>query len=223
VKTSIWLKILKHQISNIGNNYLHHACRTLGAGQQYQAHPEKRNCQNQKGRILLSAHRPQKPGPVVDSFFQPVQSEAAEKLQRHRVSHRAEDLPAYFGHWFGATIRDVFTKKILDLKQLGHQFRETILWRLGEEIARKDNLDAGIHDGAKWQALYMSLAERALRDDPKAFTRKYNDLDFMGYAFEDYQIVLSNPIPAKRIIKVLPQGNEFGRVLRIRKQDAHYE
>ncbi len=134
-----------------------------------------------------------------------------------------EDLPAYFGHWIGATNRDAFTKEIPDLKQLGHQFRETILWRLGEEIAHKDNLDAGIHDGAKLQALYMGLGERALQDDPKAFTRKYNDLDFMGYTFEDYQIVLSHPIPAKRIIKVLPQGNEFGRVLRIRKQEKQHE
>jgi hypothetical protein len=134
-----------------------------------------------------------------------------------------EDLPAYFGHWGGATNRDVFPKEILDLKQLGHQFRETILWRLGEEIARKDNLDAGIRDPAKWNALYLGLAELALRDDPRLFARKYNDQDFMGYAFEDYQIVLANPIPAKRIIKVLPQGNAFGRVLRIHKKDQSCE
>jgi hypothetical protein len=123
----------------------------------------------------------------------------------------------------GATNRDAFNKEITDLKQLGHQFRETILWRLGEEIAEKDNPDAGMRDASQWGALYLDLAARAMRDDPTTFARKYNDLDFMGYTFEDYQIVLSNPIPAKRIIKVLPQGHEFGRVLRIRKKDQYYE
>ncbi len=71
--------------------------------------------------------------------------------------------------------------------------------------------------------MYLSLAELALREDPKTFARKYNDHDFMEYTFEDYQIVLSNPILARRIIKVLPQGNAFGRVLHVlHKQDTYY-
>jgi hypothetical protein len=47
-----------------------------------------------------------------------------------------------------------------------------------------------------------------------------NSLDFMAYTFEDYQIVLSNSIAPNRIIKVLPQGNEFGRVLKQKKAAA---
>ncbi len=77
------------------------------------------------------------------------------------------------------------------------------------------------NDGEKFEALHLSLAELALRDDPKTFARKYNDHDFIGYTFEDYQIALSNPITARRIIKVLPQGNEFGRVLHAHKQDKY--
>ncbi len=41
----------------------------------------------------------------------------------------------------------------------------------------------------------------------------------MNLTLEDYQIVLSNSIPAKRIIKLLPARNEFGKVLRQQKLD----
>jgi hypothetical protein len=49
---------------------------------------------------------------------------------------------------------------------------------------------------------------------------KLNDLDFMTFAFEDYQIVLTNSIPADRIIKLIPQGDEFGRVKRLKKKHS---
>lgn len=132
-----------------------------------------------------------------------------------------EDLPAYFGHWAGATNRDEFDKEIKDLKQLGQEFRQVILWRLGEKIARKGGLDKGIMDGQQTEKLFLSLAEQALQRNPKAFMDEYNSLDFMQYTFEDYQIVLSHSIPAKRIIKILPQGNEFGRVFRKQKQEKN--
>jgi hypothetical protein len=129
------------------------------------------------------------------------------------------DLPAYFGDWAGATNRDDFESEITDLKQLGQQFRQTILWRLGEDIARKKGLDQGIKDWQETETLYLGLAQLALLQNPKAFMEEYNSLDYKQYAFEDYQIVLSHSIPAKRIIKILPQGNEFGRVLRKQKRD----
>ncbi len=132
-----------------------------------------------------------------------------------------EDLPAYFGHWIGATIRDKFEKEITDIKQLGQQFRQTILWRLGEDIAIKKGIDQGIMDWQEKEKLFLGLAHQALQQNPKAFMEEYNSLDNMWYAFEDYQIVLSHSIPAKRIIKILPQGNEFGRVLKKQKQDKY--
>ena len=39
----------------------------------------------------------------------------------------------------------------------------------------------------------------------------------MSFTFEDYQIVLSNSISSDRILKVLSQGNEFGKVLKQQK------
>ncbi len=41
----------------------------------------------------------------------------------------------------------------------------------------------------------------------------------MTHTLEDYQIVLSHSISPERIIKILPQGNEFGKVLRRKKLD----
>jgi len=72
-----------------------------------------------------------------------------------------QDLPAYFGHWIGATNKDQFSKEITCLKMFKAKYRETVIWRLGEE---------------------------------------------------------SHPVPPKRIIKIIPQGNEFGRVLRLKKR-----
>jgi hypothetical protein len=44
-----------------------------------------------------------------------------------------------------------------------------------------------------------------------------NDLGFMTFALEDYQVVLSHSIPVDRIVKIIPQGDEFGRVRRLKK------
>lgn len=130
---------------------------------------------------------------------------------------KQEDMPAYFGHWIGATNRDDFKKEITSLKTLGAEFRQTILWRLGEEFAKKSNLDA-IYDHEKQSELFLKLAELEIQKSPKTLTEKTADLDFMTFALEDYQIVLTNSISSDRILKVLPQGNEFGRVTRMRKK-----
>jgi hypothetical protein len=131
---------------------------------------------------------------------------------------KQEDMPAYFGHWIGATNRDDFKKEITNLKTLGKEFRKTVLWRLGEELARKSNLDNGISDYEKQTELYLELAELEVQKSSKILTEKTADLDFMTFALEDYQIVLTNSISADRILKVLPQGDEFGRVRRLRKK-----
>jgi len=130
---------------------------------------------------------------------------------------KQEDMPAYFGHWIGATSRDDFKKGITSLKELGAEFRQTILWRLGEELAKKSNLDA-IYNHEKQSELFLKLAELEIQKSPKALTEKTADLDFMTFALEDYQIVLTNSISSNRILKVLSQGDEFGRVTRLRKK-----
>jgi hypothetical protein len=133
---------------------------------------------------------------------------------------KKEDLPAYFGHWIGATKRDNFKKEIDSLKKLGSEFKETILWRLGEEIAEKRNLGKDISDYDKRKELYFNLAEEEIQKSPNFLNDKLNDLDFMTYTLEDHQIVLSNSIPANRIIKIIPQGDEFGKVIRLKKKYA---
>lgn len=131
---------------------------------------------------------------------------------------KKEDLPAYFGHWIGATNNQNFKKEIDSLKKLGSEFKETLIWRLGEEIADKRNLGKDIFDYEKRRKLYFSLTEEEIQKSPNLIVNKLNDLDFMIYALEDYQIVLSNSIPANRIIKIIPQGNEFGKTTRLKKK-----
>lgn len=131
---------------------------------------------------------------------------------------KQEDLPAYFGRWIGATNRDDFKKEITNLKTLGTEFRQTILWQLGEELARQLNLSSNLYDHKKQTELFLRLAELEIQKSPKALTQKTADIDFMTFALEDYQIVLTNSISSDRILKVLPQGDEFGRVTKLRKK-----
>lgn len=132
------------------------------------------------------------------------------------------DLPACFGHWIGATNKDNFTKEIKDLKFLEKQYRDTLLWRMGEEIAWANNLGHTIYEFETIDKLYTDLAEKEIMKNPGALTERLNSIGFMTYSLEDYQIVLSNSISADRIVKVIPQGNEFGRVLRQEKKYTSY-
>lgn len=131
---------------------------------------------------------------------------------------KQQDLPAYFGHWIGATNRDIFKKEITTVKQLGAEFNETIIWRLGEMLAQQADLGYDIYDNEKRMELYLRLAEEEIAKSPKALINRLNDLNFMTFVLEDYQIVLTNSIPADRIVKVIPQGDEFGRVQRLKKK-----
>ncbi len=131
---------------------------------------------------------------------------------------KEEDMPAYFGDWIGATNRDDFKKEITVLKTLGTEYRQTILWRIGEEIAKKSNLDKDIFDYKKRTELYMRLALIEIEQTPKTLSEKMVDNDFMTFALEDYQIVLTKSISSERILKILPQGNEFGRIIRLKKK-----
>jgi hypothetical protein len=123
-----------------------------------------------------------------------------------------KDFPAYFGHWIGSTTKEEFKKPIKSLNQLGKVFREEIIWRIGETISIANGITG--YDSYK---NYQKVGEETIAGNAKEFIKYYNDLDFMNYTLEDYQIVLSNSIVAKRIISVIPQGNEFGKVLRIQK------
>ncbi|HEX8331627.1 MAG TPA: hypothetical protein VF622_03345 [Segetibacter sp.] len=153
------------------------------------------------------------------NFFN--QAGARNRKQYNGIVFRIskKDLPAYFGHWIGATTKCDFKKEITDLKELGSQFREAMLWRMGEEVARAHNLDHGIYEYDTLHSMYLNLAETELANNSKALADKLNSLDFISKVLDDYQIVLSNSIPANRIIKVIPQGNEFGRVLRQQKKN----
>ncbi|MDF2188536.1 hypothetical protein [Paraflavitalea sp. CAU 1676] len=131
---------------------------------------------------------------------------------------KQQDLPAYFGHWIGATNRDIFKKEIKTVKQLGVEFKNNITWRLGEMLARQANLGNDIYDFDQRSELHLKLAEQEIAKSPKSLADKLNDLDFMTFALEDYQIVLTNSVPADRIVKLIPQGDEFGRVKRLKEK-----
>lgn len=150
------------------------------------------------------------------TFFNVIASRRRKKYNGIVFRIKKEDLPAYFGHWAGATTRDDYEKEIKTLKALKAQYRETILWRLGEHLAWKKGIE---HLHRKdHETFYPSLAEKELEKSPGLLLEQMTDPGFMTYTFEDYQIVLSHSISADRIIKVLPKESEFGNVKRLQKK-----
>lgn len=146
------------------------------------------------------------------TFFNYSTSRERKKYNGIVFRIKKADLPAYFGYWMGATTQDSYEKKITTLKELGAQFRETLLWRLGERIAWAQNLVL------RSDIDYMKLAMEKIIKEPKALNELMMEPGFIHYSLEDHQIVLSHSIPADRIIKVLPKESEFGKVKRLRKK-----
>lgn len=126
------------------------------------------------------------------------------------------DMPAKFGHWIGSTSKDNFEKEINDLETLERQYRDTVLCRMGEMLHHSVSNNF-FTDGKH----FIALAQNELKTSPGALNKLLATVDFMTFAFEDYQIVLSSSIKADRIIKVLPQGDKNGRALRKEKLYKH--
>lgn len=123
------------------------------------------------------------------------------------------DLPAYFGHWIGATSRDKFYKPILTMKELRDEYRDNILFRIGEYfLYQKDE----VLNAADFAHDYVNVAKREIRGNKKV-ERLLHDLNIKAFALEDIQIVLSNSVSADRIVKVIPDGTETGRQRRRKK------
>ena len=144
------------------------------------------------------------------NFFNQCHVRARKKYNGIVFRIMQEDLPAHYGHWGGDAVKD-----ITDLKAFQERYRETILWRIGERVALQKSPN-GWMDSDK----YAELGEAAIMGDPKILGEHMNSFDFMGFIFEDYEVALSRSISADRIIKILPQGNEFGRVLKQQKKFA---
>lgn len=123
-----------------------------------------------------------------------------------------EDMPAHFGHVIGSR-GDKDQLNITDLKELEKNYRETVLWRIGEQIGWKIEPTA-------WSMSdqYTQLAEEAIKADKRVLTDNMNDYDLMRYTFEDYEIILSRAISPDRIIKVISAEGDTGREQRRKKK-----
>lgn len=124
------------------------------------------------------------------------------------------DMPACFSHWIGHTTKDSFTKEIKSIKDLTKTFRETLVWRMAAITLHRKHPGRSItHEEID------ELSVRLLKADSTiSLNRDLQSFDLRSFAFDDHQIVLSHSISSKRIIKVLPQGNEHGRILKRYKQ-----
>lgn len=124
-----------------------------------------------------------------------------------------QDLPAYYGHFMGATSNDKFKKPIKSLTELGQEYRNTIIWRIGERTLW------GTNEWIRNDNDYLNLGREEIQNRPEIYKETLTDGAFMEYILEDYQLVLTNSIKANRIIRVIPPTEEFGRVLYKNKKE----
>ena len=152
-------------------------------------------------------------------FFNRYQVRSRKKYNGILFRITDDDMPAYFGQWFGATNWTEFEKEIKTTKELGKKFRDNLSFELGYRIASQKKLLEGIIDGQEMYKICMKQAKLAQNNDPKSLIEGMNSHDYMWTSLSDYQIVLSHSIPSRRILRVIPQGNEFGKVLKKRKKE----
>lgn len=127
-----------------------------------------------------------------------------------------KDLPAYFGHYMGVTTMDKCKNPIDTLKKLGEELQETIIWRIGEK-------SLGYRLELRSDEEFMRAGREEIKKRPEAYQEVLTDARFMEYILEDLQIVLDQSIPAKRIIKVIPPSEQFGRIMYKEKKSRYLE
>jgi hypothetical protein len=108
-----------------------------------------------------------------------------------------DDMPAMFGHWISG---EMFNS----LDELKSEFRSSIIWRIGEEYLSHPEED------------FTTIGSLLISENPKLYSRIQSDPNWMRWVFEDYQIVLSRSIDAKRILRIVSGSQASGRQ-RVRK------
>jgi len=146
------------------------------------------------------------------NFFNVVRARKKYNGIVFRISKK--DLPAYFGHWIGATSRDTFNKPILSVKELRDEYSDNLLFRVAERLV----FEQEIPTTSELAYQLVEVAKQQIRGDEKA-KKLLHDLSIKTFALEDIQIVLSNSISPDRIVKVISDGTDTGRVRRRKKRE----
>jgi hypothetical protein len=123
-----------------------------------------------------------------------------------------EDLPAYFGHWIGATTKNIFDKPILTMKELRDEYTNNILFRIGEYLFQKSELTTT----EEFVLDFIDIAKPQIESNEKV-KRLLHDIDIKVFSLEDIQIVLSGSVSADRIVRVISDGTDTGRQRRKKK------
>jgi hypothetical protein len=152
------------------------------------------------------------------TFFNQNREKGRKKYNGIVFRIKKEDFPAYFGYWYNATNRHDFKKEITNLKSFGAKYRTLLLWRMGMEIAKNENLVTDKYDCEMIDKLYLELADKEIMNETSSLNEKINSIENMRSTLYDFQIVLSNSISAERILKVLPLANESGKVSKQKKK-----
>lgn len=134
-----------------------------------------------------------------------------QKMQYHGFVFRLqpEDLPAYIEDSIIWNIYDHFDPYEYSLNTL-----EDVKKNYQDLLANRFNLRRQVYKDEETRRRQI----QELKKNPAAMNEYMKDIELMKYALEEIQMRLSGSIPASRIIKVIPFGDEHGRVLRKRKK-----
>lgn len=111
-----------------------------------------------------------------------------------------DDMPATFCHWIQwAVDNGGHAPMRQSIDELTAEYRDTILWRIGETVA-----DSSSGNEAE-------LGRKVVEADPEAYNRLRTDPNWMRWVFEDYEIKVFKSVPASRIQRAFAGSAKSGR------------
>jgi hypothetical protein len=126
-----------------------------------------------------------------------------------------DDLPAAFSHWLHGSD----DKPLTSIAQIKAEFESAIMYRIGERHFGY-SLEADVKHGDEYERVGREIVAR----NPQCYLEALDgDADFLGYVFEDYQIVLSRSISPRRISHIMSGGNDYGRNIARKKKEQAFK
>ena len=111
--------------------------------------------------------------------------------------------------------------EIKSLEELESRYREEIISRFGFH-----NVNLDLATNLEWEAmfdLFFETGQSEIQKDNKLINKLLNDPDHIDDTFGHWQIILSRSISSDRIIKIISDRNEYGKVLHKKKKNKFIE
>jgi hypothetical protein len=151
-----------------------------------------------------------------DNFEMQIYSLKELKLRyRERIIHKIGEKIVKYNFSKTEEAREI-AKNIYNkwLFRFGHTHYKSLDDPILLEDAYSDWLESkSINEFVPILEMYLEMAKAEIENNPVLFNESSNSDEFLEKTFSDWQIILTRAISPNRIIKIVSDRNEYGRVL----------